>query len=79
MAAHALKGAIATVGSNAGRQAAAALEQLAKDGNLDDARSAFDDLRDIVAEHGKAVVRARLVAPPRARKRRAPARKQRRS
>ena len=30
MAAHALKGAIATVGSNAGRQAAAALEQLAK-------------------------------------------------
>jgi two-component system sensor histidine kinase/response regulator len=67
LAAHALKGAIANVGSSAGRQAAADLEQLAKDGSVDKARSAYVTLRAIVGDLDKAFVRARLVARSRAR------------
>jgi HPt (histidine-containing phosphotransfer) domain-containing protein len=67
LAAHALKGAIANVGSSAGRQAAADLEQLAKEGSVDKARPAYVTLRAIVGELDKAFVRARLVARSRAR------------
>jgi HPt (histidine-containing phosphotransfer) domain-containing protein len=69
LAAHALKGAIANVGSSAGRQAAADIEQLAKKGKVDQARSAYAALRAIVAELDKAFVRARLAVRPRARAR----------
>jgi PAS domain S-box-containing protein len=61
MAAHSLKGAIGTVGSSAGRQAAADLEQLAKLGNLEKARPAYAALRTSIAELDKAFVSARLV------------------
>jgi two-component system, sensor histidine kinase and response regulator len=67
LAAHALKGAIANVGSSAGRQAAADLEQLATEGSVDKARSAYVTLRAIVGDLDKAFVRARLVARSRAR------------
>jgi PAS domain S-box-containing protein len=61
MAAHALKGAIATIGSSAGRQAAADLEQLARENHLEKARSAYDTLRVRLAELDQAVIDARLV------------------
>jgi HPt (histidine-containing phosphotransfer) domain-containing protein len=62
MAAHALKGAIATVGSSVGRQSAAHLEQLAREGNLDEARSAYATLRASVTQLDTALVRAGLIA-----------------
>jgi two-component system, sensor histidine kinase and response regulator len=46
MAAHALKGAIATVGSPAGREAAAELEQAGRSGNFAGADHAFANLRE---------------------------------
>ncbi len=84
MAAHALKGAVATVGSSAGRHAAADLEQLAKEGNVDKARAAYATLRTILAELDKAFIRARLVTRSKermrtVRKRPAARRKQQRS
>ena len=74
MAAHALKGAIATLGSSAGREAAARLEQLARDGDFDSAPAAYASLRACIAKLDTALVDARL-APrlrPRPRSRRRP-------
>ncbi len=50
MAAHALKGAIATVGSAAGRAAAAELERLGRDGDFDGARKAYLSLRQCMTQ-----------------------------
>ena len=60
MSAHALKGALATVGSPAGREAAARLERCAGDENLDDARSAYSSLRSCLVRLDRAFVAARL-------------------
>jgi two-component system sensor histidine kinase/response regulator len=84
MAAHALKGAIATVGSSVGRQSAAHLEQLAREGNLDEARSAYATLRASVTQLDTALVRAGLMARSKrrtsaARARQSARRKQKRS
>jgi CheY-like chemotaxis protein len=76
LAAHALKGAIATVGSPAGREAAAELEQLAREGNLSEAASAYATLRARITQLDAALVGAALVARS---KRRAGRRKQKRS
>ena len=65
--AHALKGAIATIGSTAGRQAAAELEQRAREGDLDRARSAYASLGGCITQLESAFVRARL-APQRQRR-----------
>jgi PAS domain S-box-containing protein len=46
MAAHALKGALATVGSERGRELAAALEQLARSGQFEEADAKYHRLRD---------------------------------
>jgi PAS domain S-box-containing protein len=83
LAAHALKGAIATVGSPAGRDAAAHVEKLARADKFNEAQRAFDDLRAVVQELDDAFRAARLV--PRARpargrgRRRAPRTKRSRS
>ncbi len=58
MAAHALKGAIATVGSPAGRDAAAELESMAKAGNFVEAEGAADRLQQLVKELDRAFVAA---------------------
>jgi CheY-like chemotaxis protein len=65
MAAHALKGAIATVGSTAGRQAAADVEQLARAGDFGKAHAAYASLRTCIARLDEAFVRARLTSRPR--------------
>ncbi len=67
MAAHALKGAIATVGSAAGRQAAAEVEQFARDGDFDRAQSAYASLKSCIAQLDEAFGDARLVSRPRPR------------
>jgi two-component system, sensor histidine kinase and response regulator len=83
MSAHALKGAIATVGSPAGREAAAALERLAGDADFDGARSAYASLSTYITALDRAFVVARLAPRPQRRvasRSRRPARsKQRRS
>jgi PAS domain S-box-containing protein len=61
-AAHALKGAIATVGSSAGRKAAADLELLARGNQFADAEQVFGDLRDLVGRLDEAFVAAGLVS-----------------
>ncbi len=61
MTAHALKGAIATVGSPAGRLAAAELEQLARDGNVSGARSAYSSLSRCIVQLDDAFASARLM------------------
>jgi CheY-like chemotaxis protein len=70
MAAHALKGAIATVGSSAGRDTAAELEVIAKSGRFADAEGIYAHLRELVAELDRAFVSAGLAprAAPRARR-----------
>jgi two-component system, sensor histidine kinase and response regulator len=60
MAAHALKGAIATVGSPAGRAAAAELESMAKASRFMEAERAVDGLRQLVKELDRAFVAAGL-------------------
>ena len=60
MSAHALKGALATVGSPAGREAAARLEQCAGDESLDHARSAYSSLKACFVRLDRAFVSARL-------------------
>jgi PAS domain S-box-containing protein len=67
MAAHALKGAIATVGSAAGRQAAAEVEQFARDGDFDKAQSAYAALSRCIADLDEAFGHARLMSRPRPR------------
>jgi PAS domain S-box-containing protein len=69
MAAHALKGAIATVGSPAGRDAAAALEQVGRSGDLGAADQAFDNLRQQLQLLERAFATANLVSGRSSRKR----------
>jgi two-component system, sensor histidine kinase and response regulator len=63
--AHALKGAVATVGSLAGREAAARLEQLARDSDFETARSSYAALQASLIELDRAFVTARLARPRR--------------
>jgi signal transduction histidine kinase/CheY-like chemotaxis protein len=67
-AAHALKGAIATVGSPAGRAAAAALEQVGRSGDLAEADAAYADLRRNIELLEGAFAAADLVGGRKARK-----------
>ena len=60
MAAHALKGSIATVGAPAGRQAAAALEHMGRAHQFDDAAGAYNRLREQIALLDKAFAAAGL-------------------
>ncbi len=64
MAAHALKGAIATVGSSAGRQAAADVEQLARDADFDAGAVGVSSLSSCIAELDQAFGTARLTSRP---------------
>jgi two-component system, sensor histidine kinase and response regulator len=62
MAAHAIKGAIATVGSSAGRDAAAQLEMQARSNNWLEAERARDELRNIVRQLDEAFESAGLLS-----------------
>jgi len=64
MAAHALKGAIATVGSQAGRDAAAELETMARSNRFGDAERICGDLRHLVKQLDEAFAAAGLVSRP---------------
>jgi CheY-like chemotaxis protein len=75
LAAHALKGVLATVGSTAGKQAAQALEQAGKSGDLTAAKELASALRETLAALNGALVSAGLVSPPRRRSTRRPARR----
>src|SRR5205814_1139847 len=70
MAAHALKGAIATVGSSGGRETAAELELMAKSGRFGDAQEIYAHLRELVEELDRAFVAAGLAprSAPRAKR-----------
>jgi PAS domain S-box-containing protein len=68
-AAHALKGAIATVGSPAGRDAAAELEQMARSARFKDAARVYVRLREVVKQLEGEFAAAGLV--PKARRRQA--------
>jgi PAS domain S-box-containing protein len=78
LAAHALKGALATVGSPAGRDAAFALEQMGRAGDLADASAALANLRAVIAsleadfERDGLIERARRRTPRAGTSRRAP-------
>jgi CheY-like chemotaxis protein len=61
-AAHALKGSIAIVGSKAGRELAAELEQMGRDSQLDAAQSALEKLRDTLRLLNEAFVGAGLAS-----------------
>jgi two-component system sensor histidine kinase/response regulator len=61
MAAHALKGAIATVGSSKGREVAAEIEALAKAGRFADAEGAYAHLNEVVRELDTAMTAAGFV------------------
>jgi PAS domain S-box-containing protein len=65
LAAHALKGALATVGSPAGREAALALEQMGRAGNLTGAKDLAASLRETIVSLNDAFVSAGLASPPR--------------
>ena len=67
LAAHALKGALATVGSPAGREAALALEQIGRSGNLTGAKDLAAFLRETIVSLNGAFVSAGLASPPRRR------------
>jgi PAS domain S-box-containing protein len=62
MAAHSLKGAIATVGSPAGKKAAADLELMARSHQFADAEQVFGDLRELVGRLDEAFLAAGLVS-----------------
>jgi two-component system, sensor histidine kinase and response regulator len=85
LAAHSLKGGIATVGAPAGRQAAADLESAAKSSSFDDAAVAYARLRDQIARLEQAFSAAGLTlrsargAPTSRRGRRSPQRKRKSS
>ncbi len=64
LAAHAMKGAIATVGSPAGRAAAAELEQLARANQLESADQVFGRLEALLKQLDREFVAAGLAAPP---------------
>jgi PAS domain S-box-containing protein len=65
LAAHSLKGSIGAVGSLAGRNAAAELEEIGRSNQFDRAESAYTMLRDQIALLEKAFVAAKLVTSPR--------------
>jgi CheY-like chemotaxis protein/HPt (histidine-containing phosphotransfer) domain-containing protein len=67
LAAHALKGVLATVGSPAGRDAAMALEQLGRSGNVAAAKELAATLRQTIASLNTALDGAGLVSAPRPR------------
>jgi two-component system sensor histidine kinase/response regulator len=67
LAAHALKGAVATVGSSAGKEKAAELERLARSNRFGDAERVYDELRDFLKHLDAAFVKAQLT--PRAKTR----------
>ena len=83
LAAHGLKGAIATVGSSAGRQAAAELEQTARSQSFEAAEQAYARLREEIGRLEEAFAAASLIprrAPrPAARRKKSPQRKRRSS
>jgi HPt (histidine-containing phosphotransfer) domain-containing protein len=60
--AHALKGALATVGSPAGRDAAFELEQMGRSGDLTRAGDAAATLRGVIASLERELVAAKLVS-----------------
>jgi len=62
MAAHAIKGAIATVGSSAGRDAAAQLETQARSSNWLEAERARDELRKVIRQLDEAFASADLLS-----------------
>ena len=62
MAAHAIKGAIATVGSTAGRNAAAQLEAQARSSNWLEAQRARDELRNAIRRLDEAFQSAGLLS-----------------
>lgn len=62
LAAHGLKGAIATVGGSAGRQAAAELEQTAQSQSFENAERAYAKLRHEIARLEEAFTAARLIS-----------------
>jgi two-component system sensor histidine kinase/response regulator len=64
IAAHALKGAIATVGSQAGRDAAAELETMARSNRFGDAERICGDLRHLIKQLDEAFAAAGLVSRP---------------
>jgi CheY-like chemotaxis protein len=64
-AAHGLKGAIATVGSPAGRQAAADVEQAGRASQFEDAARAYARLLDHIKRLDDAFAAARLTGEPR--------------
>jgi len=75
MAAHALKGAIATVGSSRGREVAAEIEAMAKSGKFADAEGVYAQLQEVVRELDTAMTAsgfARRPAVRAARRTRAP-------
>ena len=63
LAAHGLKGAIATIGAPAGRQAAAALEQAGRTGDFEEAQRARDRLHREIERLDAALAAAGLIAP----------------
>jgi two-component system sensor histidine kinase/response regulator len=69
LAAHALKGVLATVGSPAGRDAAMALEQLGRTGNVAAAKELAARLRETIGALNSALASAGLASasPPKAR------------
>jgi PAS domain S-box-containing protein len=67
LSAHALKGALATVGSPAGREAAFKLEQLGRAGDVDGARETLTALRGVIASLEGEFVSAGLVSRQRRR------------
>jgi PAS domain S-box-containing protein len=74
LSAHALKGALATVGSPAGREAAFKLEQMGRAGDVDGAPAALTGLREMIVSLEGAFVSADLVSRPR-RRAKAPAKR----
>lgn len=58
LAAHAIKGAIATVGCSTGREAAAELETLAKSNRFDDADRTYARLRELLEQLDEAFIAA---------------------
>ncbi len=68
LAAHGLKGSIATVGSPAGQQAALALEQMGRQGDFAGAEDAYAGLRRLLARLERAFAAAGLAAAARKRR-----------
>jgi len=69
MAAHAVKGAIATVGSPAGREAASELESMARSSSWVEAHRAVDELRRVMRQLDDAFQAAGLLPRASTRKR----------